>query len=96
MIQQQGLEKEVAEVLLEEETKKFKASSQQLFGSLNTSFDLMEKEIASRKNLLFLEKRIILIQSAWRGYRVRKIYHDDIKNLKNRKQLAEEILSTEK
>jgi hypothetical protein len=92
----QKFSEEIKKEMIEEETKKFKSITQQLFGKDNASLKIMDKEIATRKNVLKLEKHIIKIQSVWRGYIVRKTYKRALKNHKQRNSLVKEILETEK
>lgn len=82
--------------MIDEEQHRFKLCKQQLFGNLNASLHILENQIASRRNLLQLEDKILLIQSVWRGYVIRKQYRPQIRSLKQRIKIVEEILSTEK
>ncbi len=96
IITSQGFEDTTKREIVAEESKKFEIVKQQLFGHRNAGLLVLEKEIDARKNILYLEKRIILIQAVWRGYKARKKWGRVLKREKHRTKLANEVLATER
>jgi hypothetical protein len=96
IITAQGFDERVKKEIVNEEANRFETLKKDIFGLSGAGLEVLEKEIAARKNVLNLEKRIVLIQAVWRGYRDRKKFGPDIKRDRHRTKLAKEILETER
>jgi hypothetical protein len=99
IIKQQSFTSSLEEDIIQQELKKYEQAKQLLFNVSSQNAGgakALEKQIDSRKNTIFMEKRIIKVQSVWRGVLVRRNYQKRLKREFHRNKIANEILETER
>ena len=99
VIKQQTFTSTLEADIIQEEMKKFEQAKQLLWNISSQNAGgakALEKQIDSRKNIIFMEKRIIKVQSVWRGALVRRNYQRRLKREFHRNKIANEILETER
>eukprot|EP01117_Protostelium_nocturnum_P012808 TRINITY_DN4745_c0_g1_i1.p1 TRINITY_DN4745_c0_g1~~TRINITY_DN4745_c0_g1_i1.p1 ORF type:complete len:767 (-),score=332.45 TRINITY_DN4745_c0_g1_i1:38-2041(-) len=97
ILQEEGFSEEVQQKMRHDENQKYRKIRAQLFGQINNaSIEVLQQEIATRKNLLNIEAKVRKIQAIWRGRKVRRKYQASLKANKQRTQVAKEVFETER